>query len=98
MDNQEENDETFEPLNTLSGAFVCVVKLKRNKLTEENFLIKLSEIKCINEDLRYSNVEGSVVKTYKDVSYYCFISTKELLKIINLFIFKPEDYYEMYGI
>lgn len=90
-------DETG--LNTLEGAFIKVLKI----ITDEDSVadcwtfIKLSEIKVISEDNRFSNVLGCMIKTYKNVSYYCFLSANELIKLINLFIFKPDEYYEAYG-
>lgn len=86
-----------QPIDTLRGAFISVLKIKRNDAVDDWIQVKLSEIKSIEADERYSNIEGSSIKTYKDSSYYCFMSPDELLRIINLFIFKPDEYFESYG-
>ncbi len=97
MDNSEKENQ-FEPLDTLRGAFVGVYKIKRNQITiSKTSYIKLSEIKLIENDDRYDDLNGSMVKTYKDTAYFCCISQDELLKLINLFIFKPDEYFETYG-
>lgn len=89
-------DETG--LNTLEGAFLRVIKIMKNGELELVWSrIKLSEIKMISEDQRFSNVNGSKVERYKDKHYYSFINVEELIKIVNLFIFNTDEYYEKYG-
>lgn len=76
----------------LDGAFLKGYGIKGNKVTDDYWYIKLSEIKNIRE----ASETSCVFNTYKDSLFYCSLSEKELIKIINLYLFKPEEFAEIY--
>lgn len=78
--------------DVLKGAFVKGFKIKNRKVTGQSFMIKLSEIKLIEEYDEFT----VIISTFKDAHYCISISEEELLKAVNLFIFKPEEYGEIY--
>lgn len=86
----KENDITKAPV--LNGAFIKAQKLEKSGI-ENIFWIKLSEIKRVMylEDDLYCGF-----CTYKDCHYMAKIKKDELLKAINLFIFKPDLFYKTF--
>jgi hypothetical protein len=76
----------------IDGAYIKARYVKSNQVTSSYYHIKLSEIKQI-EDIS----EGCVFNTYKDCVYYVPMSGDKLIKAINLFLFKPNEFSEIHS-
>ena len=78
----------------LNGAYIkCWKIIKRGKDVENDHKwIKITEIKIIER----LNGDACIFSTYKDCKFYTTISESELLKAVNKFIFKIDDYYYEY--
>ncbi len=76
----------------ITGAFIKAVTVKRKRVTENSFFIKLSTINVISE----ISESSCLFWTYKDCCYFADISEEELKRAINSFIFEPETHYERY--
>ena len=72
----------------LDGAFLKGYRVKAKKVTNDFFYIKLTEIKNIQEGGEEEQ-NWCTFSTYKDSLFYCTLSARELIKIINLYLFKP---------
>lgn len=75
-----------------NGPFIRAYVVNNRNVTDKFFYIKITEIKQIEDQ-----GENCSFNTYKVSLYYSRISRVELIKAINLFLFKPDEFGEIYA-
>lgn len=86
--------EVFDDLqeSNFQGPYVQSWRIINNRVSDQFFWIKLTEIKQIQEhDGGYCSFN-----TYKDCHYFIYLSRQALIKAINYFLFKPDEFADTY--
>ena len=74
-----------------NGPFIRAYIINDRQITHKFYYIKITEIKQIEDQEKNCSFY-----TYKDSRYYVYVSRNELIKAINMFLFKPEEFSKLY--